>query len=116
MDMLIHRITVGVIAFCLGIDVYLLWKIFTTKRKLAPTKIPSYRKMTNALIWLYINQIMLISLFISPSQIDKAGSGDEVEILDFVLVAVLISVILFNIHMIRNYITEAINGKLFNRG
>lgn len=106
---------IGLISFILGMNVYILYRVTKSRKIVAHKKVKSFKMMTLAIQWLFINQIALFSM-IFFSRYQRLVSHNHILLwIDWAAIPVFISYLLLNIYLIKNYIISAIQGTLFDK-
>lgn len=110
----LRQVGIGIVSFILGMNIYIFFKVTKTKRLVVHKRVASFQKMTLAIQWLYLNQIILFSM-IMFSRYQRLINDAPVVWVDYVAIPIFISYLLFNIYLIKHYIISALNGKLFSK-
>lgn len=110
----LRQIGIALIAFSVGMNCYIIYKVWKSKRVTIHTKVKSFKTMTNALIWLYIN-LTVSQLLVAASRYHRLVYNVPLTFLDYLGIPLLISYILFNTYLIKKYIIAALKGTLFDK-
>lgn len=113
-DEILRQGGLTILAFIIGMNIYVLYRVRKSAGIVAHSKIKSFVKMTTAISWLYANQIVLFSM-IAVSRYQRLSSDSPVIWIDWASIPVFISYLFFNIYLIKHYILAALDGKLFDK-
>lgn len=108
MEDILRYVGLWILSFLIGMNIYIFFKVRTHAQEINNALFSHYLNMGLTIKWIFINQTALF-IMISVSRTQRLLDDAPLTWVDYVAIPLFISYILFNIMILKKYISKALD-------